>query len=219
MRLVIISDTHNFHRQLVLPDGDVLIHAGDSTGTGTVPEVTDFLQWFASQPHSHKLMIAGNHDWLFEKSPGYADMLLSQVPSVTYLQDSGVVIDGVRFWGSPWQPWFHSWAFNLERGSAIAERWALIPDGTQVLITHGPPFGMLDWIRPGTTNLGCEELKKRVAQLYRLRVHAFGHIHGGYGRYDETEDFDANYIETRFVNASICNEAYEPVNAPIVVEL
>lgn len=209
MRLVLVSDTHT-HRGFSLPDGDVLIHAGDATSNGTLPQVTQFLAWFSSQPHRHKIFIAGNHDWLFERETDFASMLLAEHPDLIYLQDSGVEIDGVRFWGSPWQPAFCDWAFNLPRkGFRLREAWNKIPKDTDVLITHCPPFGVLDQVRGGE-HLGCEELNIRRAAV-KPRVHIFGHIHDGYG-----VAFAGSRV---LVNASICDEDYRAINRPVVVDI
>lgn len=211
MRLVLISDTHSRHLAMPpLPAGDVLVHAGDLTALGSLDEISGFMSWFAAQPHPHKVFIAGNHDFAFERSPAAAEAL---VPSgVTYLRDSGCVIDGVPFWGSPWQPWFHDWAFNLERGAALAAKWALIPDDVQVLVTHGPPEGMLDTVAfPRGAHVGCEALAARILALRELRVHGFGHIHEAYG---------AEVVGgVTYVNASVCDLDYRPVNAPVCVDL
>src|SRR5205085_2391850 len=131
-------DTHTFQTDLdPVPEGDVFVHAGDLCRAGRLSELAGVAEWMRALPHKHKVVIAGNHDWCFVREPAAALELLG--PTVLYLQDSGTVIDGVRFWGSPWQPAFNNWAFNLPRGSALAEKWALIPEGTDVLITHGPP--------------------------------------------------------------------------------
>jgi predicted phosphohydrolase len=209
VRLVLISDTHN-RQNLDLPPGDVLVHAGDATGRGTLEEVERFLAWFAAQPHRRKVFIAGNHDWLFERDPAAAARLLQAHPGLDYLQDSGLEIDGIRFWGSPWQPEFCAWAFNLPRqGEQLRQAWNRIPPGAEVLITHGPPHGILDQVGGGE-HLGCEELRLRLAAV-RPRLHVFGHIHDGYGAHREDG--------TLFVNASTCDEGYHPVNAPVVVEV
>ncbi len=209
MRIVFISDTHQ-HRPANLPPGDVLVHAGDLSSTGTYAEVVRFLDWFSSQPHPHKIFIAGNHDRLFEDFPDQAVLALMEHPELTYLQDAGVTLDGVRFWGSPWQPEFCNWAFNLpRRGSRIREAWNRIPTGTDVLITHGPPHGVLDQVRGGE-HLGCEELTIRLGVI-RPRIHVFGHIHDGYGI--------AQTGTTTYINASTCDETYRPTNRPIVVDL
>ena len=193
-----------------LPDGDVLVHAGYMTGRGSLDEISAFMDWFAAQPHAHKVLIAGNHDFAFERSPEAAELLVP--PGVTYLRDSGCVIDGVRFWGSPWQPWFHDWAFNLDRGPALGAKWALIPDDVQVLVTHGPRHGILDTVAwPRGARVGCEALAARIPSLGALRVHVFGHIHEAHG------------VEVTggvtYVNACVCDLGYAPANAPVCVDL
>lgn len=217
MRIVCLSDTHNRHDALRVPDGDVLVHAGDATMHGSAEELAAFDAWFGSLPHRHKLLVAGNHDFLFEQRPRGARELIR---SATYLEDSGTAIDGVRFWGSPWQPWFLDWAFNLRRGAPLKAKWDLIPEGTDVLITHGPPHGVLDRVggvvprltaaATGGEHVGCEELRGAVLRL-RPRLHVFGHIHEGYGQ----QSLDG----TRFVNASCCDRSYRPQNPPLVVDL
>lgn len=209
-RIICLSDTHNFTGQLSVPGGDILIHAGDATIRGTIDEIVLFNEWFANLPHPHKIFVAGNHDWLFETNNSFARKLLDS--SICYLQDSFVEIQNLKIYGSPWQPRFFDWAFNLNRGAELAKKWKLIPDDTDILITHGPPFGILDEVprQHFIENTGCEELRKRVEEI-RPNLHVFGHIHGGYGA---TEKFGV-----RFVNASNCDESYEPVNAPIVIDL
>ena len=210
-RIVCLSDTHNLNGQIVVPDGDILIHAGDATIRGTQFEVEEFLQWFSSLPHKHKIFVAGNHDWLYETNNRFARLLTAGF-DVKYLQDSSAKIEGLKIYGSPYQPRFFDWAFNLNRGRELAEKWKLIPEDTDVLITHGPPFGILDevpkkyWIE----NTGCEELIKRVEKV-RPKLHVFGHIHCGYGT--------AENFGVKFINASNCDESYEPTNAPIVIDL
>ncbi len=214
MRIVCISDTHNCNTQIDVPDGDLLIHSGDATITGTVEEIVLFYDWFSLQPHKHKIFVAGNHDWLFEKDNAAARSLLD--PSIIYLHDSSIEIDGLKIYGSPWQPRFFDWAFNLNRGYELAEKWAMIPDDIDILITHGPPHGILDLVpRKGwDENTGCEELRKRVeeiAKFGRLRLHVFGHIHCGYGLHEE--------VGVKLVNASTCDEKYAPTQPPIVIDI
>jgi len=206
MRVVCISDTHSLHQDLEIPEGDLLVHAGDLTSRGSLDEVKQFAQWFSSLPHRHKVVIAGNHDFCFEHDAEQAENLLKDCH---YLRDSGVKIEGLWVWGSPWQPWFHSWAFNLERGDPLRQVWAMIPQHTDILVTHGPPAGHCDLIASGL-RVGCEDLLARVRQV-RPRLHIFGHIHEAYGVIED--DY------TTFLNASICNLAYKPVQAPLVVDL
>lgn len=214
MRIVCISDTHNCNEQVAVPDGDLLIHSGDATITGTPDEIKLFNRWFASLPHPLKIFVAGNHDMLFEQRPDEAQALLDI--GVFYLQDSAIELEGLKIYGSPWQPRFYDWAFNLMRGAELADKWKLIPDDVDVLVTHGPPNGILDLVpRQGwDENTGCEELRKRVeeiAEFGRLKLHVFGHIHCGYGVQEE--------LGVKFVNASICDEDYRPSNKPIVIDI
>lgn len=174
MRIVAVADTHTFEADLgAIPDGDVFVHAGDLLRGGELAELRGVAEWIRSLPHRHKVIIAGNHDWCFAREREAARRLLGE--SVVYLEDSGVEIDGLRFWGSPWQPAFNDWAFNLPRGRAIAERWALIPEATDVLITHGPPQGHGDR-GPTPGRLGCADLMERVLAVQPC-LHLFGHIH------------------------------------------
>ena len=215
--IVAISDTHSMHRGLdPLPDGDVLIHSGDFSSRGMLHEFRDFVEWFADQPHEHKVFTCGNHDWICERDlEGCRDY----VPAgIHFLVDEAVKIDGKVFYGSPWTPMFHNWAYMLDRGGPIAAIWANIPDDTDVLITHGPPYGHGDLVPGGkwgrkTKVAGCLELLTRVIEV-KPAVHFFGHIHEGYGvsRSDEN-------TPTIFVNAATCNGDYEPVNPPQVVIL
>ncbi|WP_308873929.1 metallophosphoesterase family protein [Thiothrix subterranea] len=139
MNLTFISDTHSLHDRLPAIDaGDVLIHCGDFTGRGTLDDTLNFAEFMAAQPFTHKIVIAGNHDWCFEdKRRKIAEHILKEY-GLIYLNDSGIEIDGVKFWGSPIQPEFCDWAFNRERGEAIRQHWDKIPADTDVLITHGP---------------------------------------------------------------------------------
>ena len=122
MRLVAVADTHTFQEDLEVPDGDVFIHAGDICRGGTLGELAPSAAWIRSLPHPHKIVVAGNHDWCFVREPEQALALFG--PGVTYLEDSGVEIEGIQFWGSPWQPAFNDWAYNLPRGAPLAEKWS-----------------------------------------------------------------------------------------------
>lgn len=207
MKVVAISDTHMRHEDIDLPKGDLLIHAGDISSKGTKDEIVDFLSWFSNQPHQYKIFIAGNHDFMFERR---GREIREYIPdNIIYLQNSGTEINGIKFWGSPVQPEFYDWAFNVERGAKIKRYWDLIPVDTDVLITHGPPFGILDSsIR--RKSQGCEELLIAVEKI-KPKYHIFGHIHEGYGAY--TNDI------TKFINASVLNEKYLYTNDPIVFDI
>ncbi|MBX0330508.1 metallophosphatase domain-containing protein [Oscillochloris sp. ZM17-4] len=139
MRIVAISDTHGLHRQIRVPPGDILIHAGDLTRHGDRDALADVNAWLAELPHRQKLVIAGNHDWCLYDEPEAARALLI---SATYLCDERVAIQGVQIYGSPWTPSM-GWAFSRSP-MALQYHWAELPDGIDVLITHGPPLGALD---------------------------------------------------------------------------
>ena len=213
-KITFISDTHQKHRQLTkdLIGGDMIIHAGDIMTSGYYEtEVKDFCEWFSSlNNYEHKIFIAGNHDRLAENNPNLFKRILDEYPNITYLQDSEVVIDGIKIYGSPWQPWFYDWAFNLPRkGLGIMSKWQAIPADTDILITHGPPNKILDYVVRDAFYAGCEELLDRVMEI-KPKVNVFGHIHQGYG------SIRVNDIE--FINASVLNEAYNYANLPVDVE-
>jgi predicted phosphohydrolase len=205
MRIVFISDSHGYHKQLHVPEGDMLVHTGDVSGRGMESQVVDFLDWFAEQPHRHKIFIAGNHDFYFEQAP--AEAVRAIIPAgVFYLQDSGIVVDGIRIWGSPASTWFYNWAFNIHPGTDMEKHWSAIPPDTDILLTHGPPLGIMDKIHSGI-NIGCGALRKKVWE-FQPRVHAFGHIHEGYGMLEDRA--------TTFINSSVLTASYKLANEPVV---
>lgn len=218
MKLICISDTHNQHLKIPKKyidnaDGsiDTIIHAGDMSGRGLKNEILPFLDWYNDLPFKNKILIAGNHDFFFEQGKPHeiADMLKNR-PNITYLNDSGVEIDGIKIWGSPVQPWFYNWAFN-RIGDKIQPHWNLIPTDTDILITHGPIKGYLDLTMGGDVT-GCPFLLEHLPKLTQLKLHVCGHIHEAYGRVE----FPDGAV---FVNASVLNHRYEMQNRPIVFTL
>lgn len=206
MRIVCLSDTHGAHREVEVPQGDLLIHAGDFCAYGYLEELTDFNDWLGELPHPQKIIIAGNHDLCFEKSPVEAEKLIDKA---VYLNDSGFQWGGLSIWGSPITPRFFDFAFNRDRGAAIRQHWDLIPKEIDILITHGPPRGILDETFKGDS-AGCDDLKE-ILNSIRPKLHLFGHIHEGYGKmYGQG---------IQFVNASIMNIHYQPIQKPIVIDL
>lgn len=220
MKLVLISDTHGDHYSIKnIPDGDVIIHCGDFVGDHRyMIGYNDFIKWFASLPHKHKLLIAGNHDVLFEHAQFTREVaeLLLKYPTVTYLEDSGVTIDGIKFWGSPVQPEFFNWAFNRDE-NRIKPHWDAIPEDTNVLVTHGPMRGVLDRAPrdprgKGFEYAGCEYMKHVIeTKLKKLKLHCFGHIHAEYG--------SALIDGVMHVNCSLLDESYTLVNKPFVFHI
>ena len=208
MNIVAISDTHGKHRNLVVPSGDILIHAGDVTQKGTKEEVIGFLDWFKEQPCMHKIFIAGNHDFYFQEAT--AEEIATLIPEgVTYLKDNGIEINGISIWGSPVTPWFYNWAFNRHRGANIEKHWDLIPEGTHVLVVHGPPHGILDKTQFGA-NVGCERLREAI-KFIRPKITIFGHIHEDRGV--------LKWQETTCINAAIVDLQYNVVHQPYIVEI
>jgi len=214
MRITFISDTHSKHNELNdrLPGGDVLVHCGDISNLGRLSEIENFLKWFEAQDYEHTVFIAGNHDFGFanpdpmiHKSITY--LLNSYV--VTYLQDSSVTINGIKFYGSPWTPIFNDWAFNMDN-VALENKWSYIPDDTDVLITHGPPKGILDLTREGLS-AGDPALLQALSRV-KPKIHAFGHIHEANGIYESDNGI-------KLINASSVNRDYRVVNTPITIEL
>lgn len=214
MKIVCISDTHNRHNQIVMPEGVVLIHAGDATGKGRSGELESFFKWFGAQDFALKIFVAGNHDLMFEDEPEKALAIMERyAPNVVYLQDESYVYGGIRFYGTPWQHEFHSWAFNAS-GEKLKERFSLIPNDTAVLISHSPPYDILDSFNG--TLIGSSSLRKKVAEVNPL-LHVFGHVHFSHGECYEQLTEGGPMIH--FVNAAICDEDYHPTNSPIVVEI
>lgn len=221
MKVVGISDTHNRHKDIkVLREdslgGDIIIHAGDATGRGESGECENFLKWFGDLDFSHRIFIPGNHDFFFEREPGRSREMCEKY-GVTLLIDENVVIDGVKIHGSPMTPFFYNWAFNRARviemsgyhGRFIQDHWKMIPDDTDILVTHGPAFGILDQTMRGEA-VGCEELLKRIKKV-KPDIHFFGHLHLQGGQQLHKDG-------TSFYNLSICDEMYIASNPVTVVE-
>ena len=207
MKLVFFSDSHNQHRQIRFPEGDVLICCGDFSSAGTLSEVAEFAKYLSTLPHQHKIVIAGNHDFALEDHRRAKAEDLLKTANIHYLNDSGMYIDDVFFWGSPVQPTFFNWAFNRQRGSSIQTHWDLIPQKVDVLITHGPPYQILDQCHTGA-HVGCQNLLQTI-QTVQPRIHAFGHIHEAYGIEQQSS--------TTFVNAAVLDRTYR-VAHPCVVQ-
>lgn len=202
MKIVCFSDSHCRHEEIELPKADLMIFTGDCMGRGTnSKELSRFVKWFDKQPAKHKVMIAGNHDRFFEYYPDIARQIVAQT-DVIYLQDSGVEIEGLKLWGTPSQPEFYNWSHN-DTPEQMRYRYSLIPIDTDILLTHCPPYGILDKVEDvwsAGIRVGSEQLTERLVDL-NLMVHTFGHIHGDFGMY--------RAYNTYYINASSLNEEYE----------
>ena len=243
MRITHISDTHNKHNQLngELPGGDLLIHSGDITSLGREREVANFIKWFNGiDNYTHKVFIVGNHDMSFDSEqllrnkleyfdgeidwdtpasigkPQWLDILLASDlnSNVFYLENSDVAIEGVKIWGSPYSPSFgYGWAFNKDRGNAIAEVWKNIPTDANIVITHGPIYGYRDLTHRTYENVGCSDLFHKLNEV-KPDLHFSGHIHEDYG-YTPIQFGDWNGYA---FNGCTCNLRYEPLNPPITFD-
>ena len=224
MKILSLSDTHGLHNRIPndwFIEADVLVHSGDVSNMGYIQEIKDFLSWFDKLNYKHKIFIAGNHDFGFQTNSEMIKQMLLDYPSIKYLQDEELIIDEYKFYGSPQTPYFHNWAFNCARDSQesktynkplIKEYWDKIPLDTEILITHGPPYGIGDFVPYNNGQfVGCKDLLDKIYQLDKLKAHIFGHIHYSYGTIIK------NNIQ--FINASTCNEQYQVIQKPILIEI
>ena len=216
MKIVTFSDTHNLHEKVKLPECDIAIFAGDFSGRGNRMDTFHFLRWFSEQSQcKNKVMTIGNHDLCFDKkhdeethSYNWLPDLIKKYDNITILNNSSITIEGINIWGSPITPWFHGdrWAFN-RRVEDLIETWELIPDNTDIVITHGPVFGILDGTLAGK-HVGCISLLDRINEI-KPKYHICGHIHEAYGIVNEEY--------TTFINCSIVDINYYVANKPIII--
>lgn len=223
LRVVCISDTHSQHRRLSsLPRGDVLVHAGDLTLRGDESELVDFAHWYAEiEGFERKICIAGNHDLGLDvercgalKLPSAKSAFLEALQKdnrCVYLEDSGVDVRSISFWGSPWQPYYCDWCFNVARGEPCRAKWRAIPSNVDVLLTHGPPLGRADLCESGA-RAGCLDLLEEIQTRIRPKVNIFGHIHEAY------KDLSSDG-HTDFVNAASCDLNYDINHRPVVIDI
>ena len=215
MKIIALSDTHNRHWDIKVPSGDWLIHCGDFSSHGRLADTMDFLRWFNSHPHRRKIFCAGNHDWLLEQDPNFFRIIKMEFPNLTYLQDESCEFDGLKVHGSPQTPTFYNWAFNRDRGEAIKRHWDMIPEGTDVLLTHGPVYGIADEAyKVGKNSLehtGCKDLLDATLRI-APKLHLFGHIH-----YSGGQTFIGP--KTTYANVSVLDESYTVCRAPMIFDI
>ena len=234
MKIVLMSDSHGRHDNIyVLKDDDLLsnqetlnnitggvflpaeadmiIHGGDISMGGYEYEIESFLKWYSLLPYKYKILISGNHDKLFEKQRGLSQELLKKYPDIIYLESQEVIIEGIKIYGEPRQPTFgYGWVFNVDRGEKIKKYWDAVPDDIEVLVTHGPPYEILDLTARGGV-VGCVDLLNRIKELKSLKLCIFGHIH---------EDAGYQFINgVHFINASVLNLQYQLQNRPMIFEV
>lgn len=254
MKIVHISDSHGKHNDIVVPECDLLLHTGDIGGRTTQQEVSDFLKWFEIQPASKKVFIGGNHDIVLDKN--YYNTLkdsgkhteadlhrqhwyntMVEIDSyreknVIYLNNTDYVYDGLKIYGSPYSPSFHRdyWVFNADRGNEIKNIWGRIPSDVDILLTHTPPYGILDNLGecadPGEDpHAGCGDLLQVIQKrLKQLKLHCFGHIHqnlrNGEFNYGVICHNITNTRRALFSNGSSLTNRYEPLGVnPLIITL
>jgi Icc-related predicted phosphoesterase len=217
LSIVAISDTHNRHNNLIIPHCDILIHAGDESGMGYEHEIRNFAKWFSKQPATHLIWTPGNHSVYFEDNyPLSLTWFKEECPNGVVLINSGVQIEGINIYGSPITPTFYKWAYMADRGESIKKYWDMIPIDTNILITHGPPYGILDELvyvdgTPKGIFVGCQDLSNRIKDLKDLDLHFFGHIHAQANQ-------ERHINGTSYYNVAICDESYYPSNPPREVD-
>lgn len=209
-----ISDTHGLHDKIEVPLADIVFHAGDCTNTGTTRQIREFVEWYGKLPHKHKILIAGNHDWNFEKAPE-RHRKICEDNGVIYLQDESVIVGGIKIHGSPQTPEFCNWAFNCWRSPQelaldkidpypknydfIGKYWDMIDSDVDILMTHGPAYEILDYCYGKF--VGCELLREKIKEV-APQYHISGHIHSSVG--------DILFAKTHHINAACLGEDYRP---------
>jgi Icc-related predicted phosphoesterase len=210
MNLAILSDTHGHHRKLTAPSGDIVIHCGDFSWKSNLAEIIDFLEWYSKLEYTHRVLVAGNHDRFPAR---HADRFLALIRhyGVIYLENSQCNVEGIKIYGSPFSADYGPAGAFMYSGETAGQRmWARIPENTDILVTHGPPYGFGDFSLSEGIHSGCRQLLQRI-HIIKPAYHVFGHIHEGYGVYAGEN--------TVFINASLTDRAENMVHRPIVVSL
>lgn len=210
MKIVAISDTHKQWNKLIIPECDILISAGDYSYRGEPEVVERFHAWLNTQPAKHIVSVQGNHELWVEKHFEEAKQIALKVcPRVHFIDEGLAEVEGLKVYGSAVTPFFCNWAWN-RHSYEIQEHWDKIPAGIDILVTHGPPYGIRDLVEYRMEHVGCPKLMIKIQEV-KPKIHIFGHIHQGFG----TQHFN----DTTFYNAAICNESYKPVNPVTVIDL
>lgn len=217
-KICAISDTHNKHDSITIPECDILIHAGDATFGGQPNELRDFAEWMNEQEAGRIVYVPGNHElWLQQNLEIGKSILLKYCPGMDILIDQTIDIEGIKIHGSPATPFFHNWAWNYAKSDSeaalrniehIQKKWDLIPLNANILITHGPAYKVLDQNKEGE-HCGDYNLMSTIIDL-RPDLHVCGHIHEGHG-HEHHDGID-------FYNVSICNRAYLPLNPVTIID-
>lgn len=192
-----MSDSHMNHDQINIPDGDIFIHSGDFLGHGRINELIIFNEWLKTLPHKHKFIVPGNHDWVFFDHEATARDTLTEA---ICLIDESIEIESLKIYGTPWMPKFYDWAF-MKSEKDLIPIYEKIPNNLDILITHTPPYDILDKNMRGHP-CGSQSLHDAVMKK-APRAHIFGHIHESSGI--------MKLKNTTFYNAAVLNDYYAPV--------
>lgn len=239
IKICCISDTHTQHRQLEIPECDLLIHAGDILGRDETHVLLDFNDWIGELKDAgtikEAVVTSGNHDMILDKdSPfWFVPGLKEQLTNFIYLEHEHVEVMGLKIFGSPYSAQFYNWAFMYERGPDADALWDQIDDDVNIIIVHGPPAGIADALPPdwhvnnpdeitdwdSLETVGCYHLADQLKRMSELKLGVFGHIHFSYGCYDKDGNRTKDITKTKYIGASSCTEAYKPTNPPIVIDV
>ena len=204
MILLFTSDTHNEHRSVQSPECDIIVHSGDVSLRGSELELHSFLYWYKDYPAKHKILIPGNHDFLFEElyKAGKLEEFCEPF-GIHVLHNRTLTLEGISFYGTADQPWFRNWAFN-RTSEQLKKSYSEIPK-VDILVTHTPPYGIMDraYRYQGYDRVGSKELLECVSKL-KPAIHSFGHIHEDAGFYSDSD--------TLFINASYKDKPGRTVN-------
>lgn len=203
--LCIIADTHQKHRELTIPQCDILIHCGDfcSFQRDDLKTLEDVDAWFAESAASHVICIGGNHDFMLQSRE-------FQFAHAEFLEDRLIEVGGLSIYGSPWCPDLSGFAY-YQNDAGLEEKWRRIPEGIDVLITHTPPQGILDVPSSGKIHLGCPHLRNELRRI-QPKLHVFGHVHASHGAHEDGK--------TQYFNAAIVGgRNFEVRNSPSIYTL
>jgi Icc-related predicted phosphoesterase len=215
MKLTFLSDTHGHESDVKIEPCDILIHTGDIDARDLV-DVKHFHKWFSNQDAKHRVFVPGNHDFFFES---HLQLCRDTMTNTHVLVNQAVEIEGFKFWGSPITPEFFNWAFMAGRGEEIKQYWDMIPDDTDIILTHGPVYGILDYVDRSAEYVGCKDLSIAVARIQPI-IHACGHIHCSYGIDSQIwEPINGKKHKTTFINSALMSERYKLTNKPITIEI